>query len=280
MSDSDLGIGESGSGDAQAKAWLREELALLKLGLTSVTFRELSPENIIALAAQAGMDAIEWGGDIHVPPGNLHRAGEVAAMTVKAGLAVSSYGSYYRLGEDEDGSGRFAGVLRTAEALAAPSIRVWAGTRGTAAADDAWWELMAADAARIAGLAAASGIRVDFEYHGGTLTDNAAGAIRLMEQADHPNLGLYWQPADNQDVQQAVQDLCLLAPYLHNLHVFHWVGSQRCPLEEGRAAWEQYLAAATNAPGLGYALLEFVEGDDPGAFAADARVLRTLGRPG
>lgn len=253
---------------------------MLKLGLTSVTFRELSPQAIVALAAEAGLDAIEWGGDIHVPPGNPHRASEIAAMTVEAGLAVSSYGSYYRLGEEANGGVRFADVLRTAEALAAPSIRVWAGTRGAAAADEAWWELMAADAARIAGAAEASGIRVDFEYHNGTLTDTAAGALRLLEQAAHPNLGLYWQPADSQDVLRAVEELHALAPYLHHLHVFHWVSSRRCPLEEGRAAWKRYLAAAANAPGLGmgYALLEFVVDDSPEAFKADARILRELAR--
>ncbi len=41
----------------------------IRAGLCSVTFRALPPERIVALAAAAGLDVIEWGGDVHVPPG-------------------------------------------------------------------------------------------------------------------------------------------------------------------------------------------------------------------
>ena len=43
-------------------------------GLLSVTFRHLPFERIIELAAEAGLDGIEWGGDVHVPPGDLKQA--------------------------------------------------------------------------------------------------------------------------------------------------------------------------------------------------------------
>ena len=38
------------------------------LGLTSVTFRGLSPAEILRLACRAGLQCVEWGGDVHVPP--------------------------------------------------------------------------------------------------------------------------------------------------------------------------------------------------------------------
>ena len=38
-------------------------------GVCSVTFRALSVEEVAQLAASAGVQAIEWGGDVHVPPG-------------------------------------------------------------------------------------------------------------------------------------------------------------------------------------------------------------------
>ena len=67
-------------------------------GLVSITFRSLAPEEIIRLAAQADVQSIEWGGDIHVPAGEVDRAREVGRWTREAGLMVSAYGSYYRLG--------------------------------------------------------------------------------------------------------------------------------------------------------------------------------------
>jgi len=67
------------------------------------------------------MRAIEWGGDVHVPTGDLAGAREVAARCGDAGIAVEAYGSYFRA------SGEFGPVLETAVALGAPRVRVRAG---------------------------------------------------------------------------------------------------------------------------------------------------------
>ena len=53
----------------------------LKTGLVSITFREKSPEEIVGLVVEAGLDGIEWGGDVHVPHGDLAKAREVRANT-------------------------------------------------------------------------------------------------------------------------------------------------------------------------------------------------------
>ena len=54
---------------------------MIKPGLVSITFRKLHPETIIALAMENTLAAIEWGGDIHVPHGNIAVARSVAKMT-------------------------------------------------------------------------------------------------------------------------------------------------------------------------------------------------------
>ncbi|MEL7086971.1 MAG: hypothetical protein AAGL98_00775 [Planctomycetota bacterium] len=63
-------------------------------GLVSVTFRKLTPTQICELAADAGLQGIEWGGDVHVPAGDVGAAKAVAALTRARGLAVAAYGSY------------------------------------------------------------------------------------------------------------------------------------------------------------------------------------------
>ena len=70
-------------------------------GLVSITFRSLSPQDVIQLVKDAKLRAIEWGGDIHVPHGDLKQAKQVCAQTEEAGLQVAAYGSYYRVGESE-----------------------------------------------------------------------------------------------------------------------------------------------------------------------------------
>ena len=59
-------------------------------GLVSITFRQLQPREIITLVQKSGLKGIEWGGDVHVPHGNLHAAREVGHMTREAGLTVAA----------------------------------------------------------------------------------------------------------------------------------------------------------------------------------------------
>src|SRR4051812_7978724 len=141
-------------------------------GLVSVTFRQFDPATVVSLAVSAGLRAIEWGGDVHVPAGDVATARRVAALTGDAGLKVACYGSYLRL---EHGAGADLGtvesVVDTAQALGAPLIRVWAGRKPSADADDAHWSLVVAAANEVAEVAARAGIDVAFEYHRNTLTD-------------------------------------------------------------------------------------------------------------
>ena len=70
---------------------------MIKAGICSITFRRKNPDEIVRLAEQAGLDAIEWGGDVHVPAGDTAVARRVGQITLDAGLSVSSYGSYERV---------------------------------------------------------------------------------------------------------------------------------------------------------------------------------------
>ena len=69
------------------------------LGLVSVSFRGHTPREIIEAAAAAGLSCIEWGSDVHAPPTDEARLGQIAAMQREYGLTTSSYGTYFRLGQ-------------------------------------------------------------------------------------------------------------------------------------------------------------------------------------
>ncbi|MEI6970311.1 MAG: TIM barrel protein [bacterium] len=250
-------------------------------GLVSITFRRLPPREIVALAAQSQLAGIEWGGDVHVPHGDLPLAHEVGAMTRDAGLSVAAYGSYYKVGESESDGLSFAQVLETAIALGSPLIRVWAGDRGSAEVDPAYRRRVTEDACRIAGAASGSGIAVAFEYHGGSLTDTADSAAALMAATAPAGMLCCWQPPVGWTHAERLASLNGLAPFLANLHVFHWLDTwERRPLAEGAGMWEDYLRAAIAAPvttgSARWALLEFVCDDDPASLAVDAGVLMRL----
>ncbi len=242
----------------------------MKTGLVSVTFRKLRPEEIIRLAAANALDAIEWGGDIHVPCGDTDTARRVGEMTRQAGLSVACYGSYLRLTDGEDP----LPAVRTAQALGAPLLRVWAGKKGSGDASERDRAEIVRNARACADAARSCGIDVAFEYHGGTLTDSSASCLRLLKEADRGNLFTLWQPPVGMSAEDCVRGIRAAAAFIRNIHVFSWREHERLPLCEGRAKWAACLREIRALPGERCLLLEFVKDDDPAQLAADARTLK------
>jgi 3-dehydroshikimate dehydratase len=241
-------------------------------GLVSVTFRQLEPAAIVDLCVLAGLSAVEWGADMHVPPGSFRVAEGVRRLCESRSIDVVSYGSYYRLGQDP---GSFEAVLRTAREVGAPSIRVWAGSVGFDGASDELKRCVSDDVLRIAELASAVGVGIAVEHHVGTLADRAATALMLPE---HPNVSLYWQPSRHVPVASRLDELASLSSRLSHVHVFHWLPgaageTDRRPLAEGEEEWCAYLALLATLPGDHATLLEFVPEDSPEQFLADAKTL-------
>lgn len=254
---------------------------MIQPGLVSVTFRKLTPAEIVALVRKAGLRGIEWGGDIHVPHGDLARAREVNELTAEAGLSVAAYGSYYKAGHSESAGLRFESVLESALELGAPTIRIWTGAAGSAATDENTRWRVVTDLRRIAELAAKAGVRIAAEFHGGTLTDTNASTNQLLVEVDHPNFYSYWQPLMEMTDAECVEGLAAIRPRLAHLHVYQWRMAeqkyQRLALSVGAARWAEFLRLANTAPEISggrYAMLEFVEDDAPESFLRDAAVLK------
>lgn len=247
---------------------------MINTGLVSVTFRQLSPEEIVKLLEKAGLDAVEWGGDIHVPHGDFGRAEEVRKISSAGGIKIAAYGSYYRAGCHDEKVGSFEGVLKTAVSLEAPTIRIWAGNKGSGEADEEWWKRVIEDSSAAAELAAKEGITVSFEFHRNTLTDNAKAAKRLIEGIGHPNIRSYWQPPIGESVEERIAGLDTVEPWLSNIHAYYWNDVERRPLSEGCEEWKLYLEKAARISGQHYILMEFVKNDSPEQFLEDAAVLK------
>jgi sugar phosphate isomerase/epimerase len=254
-----------------------------KTGLLSVTFRDQTVDQIIGMTKKAGLDGIEWGGDIHVPAGDLKNAEKVGRATEQAGLQVSAYGSYYRCDGGPDGNREWIQcgqeVVETAQALGAPIVRIWAGRKGSLQCSPGERKLIIGRILHLADLAADSGIRVGIEFHPGTLTDTNNSALELMRQIGHPNVYSYWQPVPGKSIRYRADGLRLLVPYLCNLHVFHWGpagGTDRRELSEGRSEWEIYLGILEEAEFRSWMSLEFVRNNSPEQFYRDSKTLRTM----
>ena len=245
-------------------------------GLVSVTFRNLPPAGVVDQCLLNGLLSIEWGGDVHVPPGDEKTAGEVGGLTRSSGLSIAAYGSYYRLASTAGPD--FPSVLASAVALGAPVIRVWAGTCGSADAGPLLKRAVADDALRCADLAAARGITLAYEFHAGTLTDSTDAALELLSATNHPFIKTLWQPPNGLSPEECLASLRAVIPRLQHLHVFHWWPDSSCrlPLEQGRGRWADYIGELRRQEKEAAILLEFVRGDDLLSLQEDARTLLDL----
>lgn len=244
---------------------------MLTPGLVSISFRKKTPEEILDLCVRANLQAIEWGGDVHVPAGDTRRAREVLARTRDAGLSVCSYGSYYRLGQSETA---FFQALDCASALETPVMRIWAGTKGSRETEPGERAQLIEQLARADRAAGERGVRLTLEYHGGTLTDSRESVRQLLEEIRPLNCGLYWQPRWDWSEEERLVSLQEAQERLSHLHVFTWTPrTERLPLEAGEGMWRRVFAKNL---GERCALLEFVRDDADEQLLADAACLKRL----
>lgn len=246
---------------------------MIDSGLVSISFRKQTVETLVAECVKNKIKAIEWGGDIHVPHGDLEKAAHVAKLMTANNLVTSSYGSYYRAGVPDQVD--FAKVVATAKVLGAPTIRVWAGNKASADATAADRKAVVDDLKRCCKLAAEAGITVSTEYHGNTLTDTNESAQLLLAEAG-PALLTGWQPPNGKPFAYRMEGLKKVLDRVTTVHVFTWTDANvRLPLADGEADWKKYLEVA-NTRGDHYALLEFFIDDSLEQFAKDAATLNRM----
>ena len=245
----------------------------MKTSLTSVTFRKKSVEEIVDLVAKAGIDAIEWGGDVHVPPTDPAAAQKALALCQEKGIEISAYGSYYRCEEGED----FAPVLNAALILGVKIIRVWAGRLGSAVCPAETREKLNKKLAEAVAMAAEKGVIVATEYHPNTLTDDLDSALQML--ADVPGLYTYWQPATSIPREPGYDTMALekLGKKVVNVHVFHRNDqNQKVPLSEGFDKWVEHFRDLNKFCDVRAAAIEFVKDDTSEQFLDDAETLKKL----
>ena len=169
---------------------------MLYSGIVSLTQKGLPVDEMMDLIKTADLAAVEWSANCHVPETDPDNARTVEARCDELGIRIASYGTYYYLGQGMD----FQPLLDTALILGAPNLRIWAGKKNSEDVSSDERRALVAEAQAVADLAAAHGLTVSFEYHRNTLTNTADSAVQLMREIDRPNIRLYWQPNQFEDV--------------------------------------------------------------------------------
>lgn len=242
----------------------------LDLGMTSVTFREKTIEEIIALAKSAGLSMIEWGADRHVLPLDFDAVKNARIQMEKNELLCPSYGSYYRMIEkDEDA---FRAICKTSQALGAGIVRAWLGRTGSERITHEQYATLLEETKKLSAIADEYGQTLAFEFHGKTLNDNGESSVAFLADCAKENVKTYWQPLSYSDNEK---NLSLVLPYLCAVHVFTLDDDhKRYPLADGTQQWKKYLQILKDADISTKLIMEFVKNDTAEQFLTDAAVLR------
>ena len=211
---------------------------MLNTGLVSVTFRNLGVFEISEIMKKAGLDYVEWGGDIHVPPADTNAVKLAKEASAANGIKIASYGSYYHCDGDDEAIEK---EVSTAALLGASTIRVWAGNHWSNDIDSACRARVADNIKKTCAAAAKYNLTVSPEFHQATLTDELDSALRLIDEVAEENFRLYWQPNQFKDDEYNLRAIKGTLPYLTNVHVFSWLGNEKFPLKDGERMWKQYI---------------------------------------
>lgn len=241
----------------------------MKTSLLSVTFRKKTVEEIVDLAARGGVDAIEWGSDVHIPPTDQENAKRALALCKEKGLEVSAYGTYYKC----DGTD-FAPYLEVAKILQTRVIRVWAGGLGSRECPAETRSAIVECLKKAVEMASGTGCVIAVEYHPNTLTDTLESTLRLLQEV--PGLYTYWQYILALSVEENLSHIEALGEKVQNIHAYYYEDKQQSSMEAGTQTWKTYLTKAKQCTQAGYVGLEFVRGGTAEQFLEDAEALKKI----
>ena len=237
-------------------------------GLVSISFRTHSPKEILDAVKAAGLSAIEWGGDVHSPHGDIDTAKSIKELTDSYGIKIAEYGSYYAIGKSEPEL--FSAVLASADALGTDIIRVWPGQgKPSDTYSKEEYEAAVADAKRICALA--NGKTVALECHPNSLTDEYHTALQFIYDVGAKNLKMFWQPNQHRPLAYNLDAIRALYPYIVSVHVFSWKRKEKFPLKYLESEWAEYIKLLPEKD-INY-MLEFMHDNDINTLKETAETL-------
>ncbi|MBC7237039.1 MAG: TIM barrel protein, partial [Chloroflexi bacterium] len=209
----------------------------IKPSMCSIAWRNEPIEAVVPLVAEAGYLGLEaWGPHLDRYVAEHGDIDGLAAMLREHSLQVPMISGYYDLADDLEGSLETARrYLRFATVLGAPLIRVFTGGGDAYKASIATWRAVVEGLRALCALDPTRGFAL--ETHAGHLHDSTESTLRLIRQANCPNLGV------NLDIynlfvrgEDPVRALKRLRPWVRILHLKNGVPEGRQEVERDRGS--------------------------------------------
>lgn len=240
----------------------------MRIGFTSVTFRNLSQEEVCKIAKENNVKFIEWGTDVHVQDSEV--AKKVKALCDEYDIKTITVGSYYRVGDNDLGA--FEKDCVSASILGAERIRVWLGRIASVDTNEDTYLEYVSEIQKLADIAKKYSLDLCFEYHKKTYNDTFKSSNKIIRDVNKDNVKTLWQPFS---YDNDMESLLGILDNLKEVHVFAWdINYQRYPLSWKKEDWKAFIDVfKPYNPDL---IMEFVKDDNTDNFKEDLNLLRSI----
>lgn len=244
---------------------------IYKPGLVSISFRNNTQREILAMMKAAGLSYIEWGSDVHAPHRSLGMLGELAQLQAQFGVSCCSYGTYFRLGETPTDELNY--YISAAKTLGTNVLRLWAGRKCGKDMSISELDKFMDSCWRAVEIAERENVTLCLECHDKTFTERLDDAAMLMDNADSDNFRMYWQPFRDRSVEENLEYLTEIERYVEHIHVFNWDAANRYPLADAIPTWKRYISVLSRPRTM---LLEFMPDNELASLPTEADALREI----
>lgn len=233
-----------------------------KISLYTLLAREVSLEEAVKLAADAGFDAVDIRmreDGIHITPDiSDEEAVRVRTMVEDAGLHVSGLTTYWEAGkiDRDEARGELDGIARSLEVanvLGAGFVRISSADYQRAYDYEVCRAAFRDQMMAIGTMAAAAGIIVTPEQHGGRYISSAGQCLDMLRGLEHPNLGLVFDPGNavSEGFERPWVQVRMLRHWIKNVHVKNRMTAEgeagnharlpggNCRVNEGVLEWNE-----------------------------------------
>lgn len=251
---------------------------MLNIGLTSVTFRNLTAYDVIKCCKKYGINRIEWGSDVHVPVGDTLNATQIKQECKKNGILISSYGTYYRCGAYSDAKEEFTKYIEIAKILDAKTMRIWVGEKNFEDADEEYIEKIVNKLKIICDMAKEENIHIGCEFHRGSLCNNKENSLQVINRVNRENFGMYFQYDWNYTLEENCDTLKSFIPILKNVHVFNVNTDGRHSLGEnnGENIWKEFVKILKENEIYANLLFEFLPEQTEDCLKKECEILKKI----
>lgn len=160
-----------------------------RLGLCSVTFRKKSAAQVVEIAKKAGVEYIEWGGDVHIT--NIEEARIIKTVCDNEGIKICSYGSYFNCIDYDER--KWTEICKIAKKMNAESVRVWLGKRNSEITSEDEYNVLISNTRKMCDVAAEYNLLVCPECHDNTFNNNTDAFLRFVGELKKDNFKTYFQ---------------------------------------------------------------------------------------